>query len=169
MEAATGTFFSYVFKGYKKSSWFNKMEKTVFGECNLICNHGNCNPWYCWKIVTWNTKLQLSVIKQKAFVFIPNCQINVGMCKGYGIFWIYILPGKLRWQHPAAIHSRRRQDGFWTGWSWLTRPGWPAWRKRTLGEAWAAWLSLSAQCWSTSKTHSVTGATHHVENRTESR
>lgn len=77
------------------------MGNTVFGECNLICNHGNCKPWYCWEIVTWNTKLQLSAIKQKAFVFIPNCQINVGMWKDYGIFWnswmLYCNVTKISW------------------------------------------------------------------------
>lgn len=74
-------------KAIKNWADLTKMEDTVFGECNSVCNHGNCNPWYCWKIVTWNTKLQLSIIKQKAFVFILNCQINVEMCEDYGIFW----------------------------------------------------------------------------------
>jgi len=63
----------------------------------------------------------------------------------------WLLPGKQQSQLPVTIHSRRPQGDFWTEWSWLIQPGWPAWRKRTPGEASAAWQSVSALCWSTSE------------------
>lgn len=96
------------------------------------------------------------------FITVQKCICkNYNKCLSYtrnfqyenACVWLTALPDKRRWQLPVTIRSRRRQDGFWTGWSWLTRPGWPAWRKRIPGEAWAVWPSLSALCWSTSETH----------------
>lgn len=75
-------------------------------------------------------------LKCRIFVKITMSKQTFNMNVLY-LYW-YILPDKLQWQHPVTIHSRRQQDGFWTGWSWSAQPGWPAWRKRIPGEAWAA-------------------------------